>query len=157
MKTLKSLFLVLLVGFVLVFAGCSKSDPTPSTPIIPVYIGYWKFISATVIPMSGSTYDQVGYTACNGTTTPAFKVDFKLTTTTDAIQKSICFADAPLTYVGTLTGNKLTNIDFKDGSSKAYSFTNIVIDETNKTITANQILPFDASKLKSIVVHFQLQ
>lgn len=155
MKTLKNVFSIFLITFALVTlvsCGDKSEDPTPVNTT-PVYVGYWKFQSAVVTPKNGSVYTI--NSLCSTMLSPEFNVEFDLTSKSDAIQKSCKFSDAILTYTGTIVNDKLTAIDFKDNGSKAYTYTNIVINETTKTITANQTFPI--GNANTILVTFILQ
>ena len=152
MKNLKSLFSIILITFALITVTSCGDESEDPKPVVPEYVGYWDFQSAVVTPKNGSTYTV--NTLCTSKLSPQFNVEFELTSKTEATQKSPCFSDAPLTYTGTFTNDELTSITFKDGTSTAYVYSNIVINESTKTITADQTFPIgDASK---IVVTFKL-
>lgn len=152
MKNLKSLFSVILIAFALITVTSCGDESEDPKPVVPNYIGYWEFQSAVVTPKNGSVYTVTSL--CTSKQSPQFNVEFELTSKTEAIQKSSCFSDAPLTYTGTFSNDELTSITFKDGTSTAYVYSNLVINESTKTITAEQTFPMgDANK---IVVTFKL-
>lgn len=153
MKTSKFLFSVLFAVIALVTVTSCGDESEDPKPVVPEYVGYWDFQSAVVTPKNGNVYTV--NTLCTSKLSPQFNVEFELTSKTNATQKSPCFSDAPLTYSGTFSNDKLTSITFKDGTNTAYVYSNIQINESTKTITANQTFPIgDAS---SIVVTFKLQ
>lgn len=152
MKNLKSLFSVVLIAFALVIVtscGNESGDPTPAKPL---YIGYWVFQSAVVVPNgNGSSYTVSSLSCAN--IAPAFKVEYEILTETTATQKSTCFPDAPLTYTTTFSSGALTSVTFNDSGSTIY-FDKIVINESAKTLTANQ-QTFGSAK--TITVTFKLK
>jgi len=152
MKNLKSLFSVILIAFALVTVTSCGDESEDPKPVVPTYIGYWDFQSAVVTPKNGSVYTVTSL--CTSKLSPQFNNEFEVTSETEAIQKSPCFTDAYLTYIPTLVNGKLTEITFKDGTSVSKIFTNVVVDETNKTITANQTYPIGDAN--TIVITFKL-
>lgn len=150
MKTL--IFGFLAIVLTLGITSCGGDESEDPKPVVPEYVGYWDFQSAVVTPKNGDTYTVT--TLCTSKLSPQFNVEFDVTSETAATQKSPCFSDAPLTYKGTFSNGELTSIEFKDSGVVAYTFSNIVIDEVNKTITAKQTFP--VGDANNITVTFKL-
>lgn len=139
----------------LTISGCKKDDDPNPQPPIPNYIGYWHFQSGTLIRADNTVHTTSTF-ECTQTNPdyPIFSVDFNVTTTTTAIQKSGCgLADAPLTYTTTVVNNILTEISFKDSGVQSFKFVNIIVNETDKTITGDLVVGIGKAKSMAWVFH----
>jgi hypothetical protein len=152
MKSLIALALVVFVSVTITSCGDKSEDQTPAVSK-PVWVGYWDFKSAFVTPKNGNDYTVS--TLCTSKVSPEFNVEFDIVSDTEATQKSPCSSDASLTYKATITNGKVTSIEFKDSGSVAYIYNNIIVNESTKTITANQTFPI--GNANSILVTFILK
>lgn len=138
----------------ILFLGCTSESDDPQTSK-PTYIGYWQFISGSIIDQNDNltTYTTL---SCSGSSDfPLFNYEFDVKDDKTATLKSPCFSDVSLIYNPIVVGEKLTSISFIDSGSPSHSFNNIILDETNKTITLDRVNGL--KEAKSITVVFKIK
>jgi len=158
MKTMKSLkFLaiasLLMMTVALFSCGDESEDPAPAKPTSTT----WEFVSAQVTPLGSSTAFTKTLGSCADTDAPTFKtISYTFNDDGTVVDKSVCGVDQKYTYVAQLVDGKPSIIDIYDlsGKTKLLYYDKIVIDETAKTVTANQ-QTFGTAK--TIVATFKLK
>lgn len=146
-------FVAILFAMTITSCGGDESeDPQPSKP---AYVGYWEFMSGTIVDQSDNVTTHTSLSCSGSSDFPLFNYEFDVKDNKTATLKSPCFSDVSLTYNTTIVDGELTAISFIDSGSPSHSFNNVVVNETNKTITLNRVNGL--KEAKSISVTFKLK
>ena len=142
MKNLKNVLIAMLFAFTLVSCGGDEkeNDPKPTNEEILSYVGYWEFVSATVVRYGANDlfFDELMCEAYN-TDYPMFYLEFDVKSDNTALQKISCKPDVSLTYSATFSNDELSTMVFEYNGIFAYSFGNFNLDESTNILTTSFI------------------